>query len=1186
MVRWFRRDQAKAPTYLRDEFPRLAQRLDACLDGILSRFPDANALAEIMLYVPETRYLVTVAIRPDTATLLPTRIRPDDSIAGSAILSGAPVGGRFDQLSRRPRLLSTRSALAVPLVEKRGGRTLGILTLESKREDALTLDAIHALGGALPQISEALAEIPLADLSSDQEMARFLLDKIERELLFILDPDELTEIYHQVRQAAERLTSPSDVVASILLRNREAQNLGFAEAEEVDTEGSHDWIYPVPNVGVQVSLPNRWDALAEPSITGEVLKSGATEYIPDVTSPSVQGRRKPLPEPYDRGSELNIPLSDAAGPFGALILLSSESDAFSADDRWVAERIARYLAVVTRRIEMFKEPLRPETTEQNQFRLQIREMIDPLYTADDYTRIREIRDKALHEIALEAKARTLSEVSAIVLAEVASDGTEELVWNASHMASDITESAEALRQLPFRLPTSSGLVGLVYRSKKARLVPDVHDLGDTEVAEAFFDAFEGVRSELVVPLQVQGRTKIWGLLDVESVNRAHYTYTHKHWVEFLAAQAARVLEAVELAAQRWFESRLSDLELDLARMRASTNLLLIQQQRERLLQTLIDETREVTGASAAQVYVAVNVYDPGDETRGGQSGEIPLAPKLNTAEGALGAVIASPSHHLEDPRMGLRRHIRVTEGMAGQVMKTRQMDFFKDEDERPDRYLPNVVNAKSALVAPIVDGERVIAVLNMESTEPRWCGDLQFRIAEYAARLASSVLVAYRLSMEKVQADELRNFESEHEHQERPDVKQYMQEALAFAAQLTASPDRHRWGQVALAQDGRLAYAITSEFAGAPTASSFTEAHNQELKYAVFRKVYETCRPCLIPNVNAPEQLENLADLPWKDAQSLLCVPLVHLIKDREPVTIGLLTVASSRAYHLNDGDREALRRLAQTMTHGIQDFAHMYSRVTLTRELQAVFRGLESADDMRPMAELREAIRSIPDADDPNEAAFAAMRDFRNIMEPLQLMGQLPQWHLILSNSYPLPAPSDIEGAANTLTLGQVVDALVVPINTYVSRQIDSSVNWQWDPPDRTNDLRSLRLPSHMKGEEEEEQQILAAAIFGCVAAATSATQKARGAGHEVRIIISAADRHTISIQVEYAGAAVPSKWWTRLPRYHEDETSGMKTVELPERRLVEVGHIAESLGGKVNVKSLPEKKRAAIELLIPHRS
>lgn len=263
-----------------------------------------------------------------------------------------------------------------------------------------------------------------------------------------------------------------------------------------------------------------------------------------------------------------------------------------------------------------------------------------------------------------------------------------------------------------------------------------------------------------------------------------------------------------------------------------------------------------------------------------------------------------------------------------------------------------------------------------------------------------------------------------------------------------------------------------------------------------------------------------------------------------------------------------------------------MYSRVTLTRELQAVFRGLESADDMRPMAELREAIRSIPDADDPNEAAFAAMRDFRNIMEPLQLMGQLPQWHLILSNSYPLPAPSDIEGAANTLTLGQVIDALVVPINTYVSRQIDSSVNWQWDPPDRTNDLRSLRLPSHMKGEEEEEQQILAAAIFGCVAAATSATQKARGAGHEVRIIISAADRHTISIQVEYAGAAVPSKWWTRLPRYHEDETSGMKTVELPERRLVEVGHIAESLGGKVNVKSLPEKKRAAIELLIPHRS
>ncbi len=1154
-----------------DDYAWIAARLDSCLDEVLKRFPP-GLMAELMVYVPDPEYLVSVAIRPDNATVLPTRLRAGEGIAGRVLQSHQPIGGRIEHDLGQPRLLESRSVLVVPLHAGRSGtgQLLGILNLESHDEATLTLQSMRGLEDLNSQIAALLDRFPLRTILNGPDMVRFLLDKVEREIVFILDPARLSEIYHQIRQAAERLTSPPDVVASILLRQREAERLEFIVGGgdgEDETPGPHDWIYPVPNVGGEVNLPFKWDLLAEPSMTREVLETHEVRYLPDVSAESVRIRRKHVPAPYDRGSELNIPVGESEDVFGTMILLSQRRNAFSADDQQVAASLARYLGVITRRIERFLEPQRPLTQEHLELKSLIRDRIDPLYTSDDFSQIHIIRDNVLRLAAHEAKVRTRSEVGGVVLAEAASEGTEELVWNPEHYETDLTPSDEALGMHPFRLPTSRGLVGSAFSSRKPLRVGDVHHPNNPDLIGKYVEAFPGVNSELVIPLQ--GRNKCWGVIDLESSDVGHYTRVQQHRIELLAAEVVDALEALELAVRRWFENRLSALDHMIAHMRESSDLEEIQRQREPLLQSLIDETCALTGATVAQIYVAVNAYD--DTNR------------FQPEEGALGAVIASPATDYTNLKSPLRRHIKATDGMAGHVMQTGKIDFFKDPNDQPKRYLENIINARSALVAPIVEGARVIGVLNLESTEPRWCGTMQIDIARYAARLASSILVEYKLCMEKTQADKLREFESALLKFDTPDVKAYMVKVLGFANALTTSPDKRRWGQMALIQGNGADYVISVDF----TNQVVHETKGQPLAYSVFRRVGATRQPCLVPNLDMrnkqetshPEDFEHL---PWEEAQSLLCVPLVlsDANDQDEPVAIGLLTMASSRPYHLNDGDRTVLGRFTQSVVHGLEDIARLYSRVTLTSELKSEFRIFSMPASIR-MEDLREEIRSIPEASDSVRAAIAAVKRFRAIEAPLQLVEHLPQWYLILSNYYPLPAPGTPSESSNLLTLGEIIDSLEDPMDTFVRDQIDSTVVWRWeDTPDRRHALRRLRLTISA---EAEEQQILKAAIFGCIAAAAVDTYKGDATGHDIRVMISRDGQYLVRLSFQYVGKRISSKTFSQTPHYRFDQESNLHTVEVPERRLVEVRSIARSLGGEVTINELDGGQRYAIDLLLP---
>lgn len=1186
----------------------LTANLDIELDALLKRLP-SGVVGEILYYAPGPKCLVTLAIRPDTAVLLPTRLREGDGLAGRVLETGKGFGGRVEPSMGAQRLHGTRAALVLP-VRARGqtsGNLLGAVNFESYSETALTDRSGEGFEDVLARIAAALADIPATALPDDASVTRYLLDKIEREIAFILDPRQTREIYRQFRQATSRLTSQLDSYASIILKREDAQQLELVGdlSESDEDEKEHQWVVPVPNVGDAIDLPGEWDLLSEPSITKLVMDSGVPELIRDVTAPSVQGRRKPLAAPYDRGSELNMPIADMDGVFGTIILLSPHTNAFTKDDQRMAARMARYIAMVTRRIESFRKD--EGANERSAFKGVIDKLIAPLYTAYEelFPQIASIRDQALGLIAEEARIRTRSEVGAIVLDEQrsASNPSHELVWNEAYCKADLALSNIKGASYPFRMSSDEGLIGYTFQhGEELLVVQDVERPERPELEGKYYPAFVGVKSELVVALQ--GRRKRWGVLDIESRQLGHYSYRDQQWARFLAQETVEVLEAVELAARRWFLDRLATFDREIDKMRKSSDVKVIQDARAPLFEKLIQETCEFSGATKAQIYVVLNAYD--------DSGQ--LKRENGNPTGVLGAVVSWPSDDLE--KQGFKPHIQITQGMAGPVVESGKTDFFQEEADRPRKYEDNLIRAASALVEPILEGERVIGIINLESAQTRWCGDLQMRLARYAARLASYIFVNYRMCLESAQSKLLHGFGLAHEHLLRPDIAAYLNRVLETADKLTISPGTERWAQVALVHDGVIDFGpclLTPQNEYIPGNKSSGDA----VIYQPLLRMLEDRKSRFIPNIEAPEKPHDNEKLPWKSAKSLICVPLVVRDgddQDAEDAAIGYLTVASSLPYYLNDSDHAILRSYAEAVAHGLMDLSHLYSRASLLREMRERFGAFRLADE-EEMQDLSKQIRDIGDVKDESrriETAIAVREKFLSIEKPFRMMGQIPRWYFILSSYYPpakdrhtaqsstgdvpseratgdtLLSSSENNETANALSLGEIEKTLSDLMTSYVEEQAGGKVYWRWTP---SENLKRLRI---RVGHDAESGSALIAAVFGCIATASAASRKGDANGHDILVNVSRKDRaesdntsavdRLLVISVRYVGRPISKQAFSVLPRYRTDGETKLGTFGPVERRLVDVQRIVKTMNGNLTVQAGEYNREHSINLEVPY--
>ena len=1211
---WRRRPPQMTPTVWNSA--ALTAQLDPELDALLKLLP-AGVVGEILYYAPGPKCLVTLAIRPDTAVLLPTRLRSGDALAGRVLETGKGFGGRVEPSMGAQRLHGTRSALVLP-VRAQGqpsGNLLGAVNFESYSEMALTDRSGNGFEGALARIAAALSDIPATALPDDASVTRYLLDKIEREIAFILDPQRIPEIYRQFRQATSRLTSQLDSYASIILKREDAQQLEFVgdPAESDEDEKDHQWVVPVPNVGDAIDLPGEWDLLAEPSITKLVMDSGVPELIRDVTAQSEQGRRKPLAVPYDRGSELNMPIADMDGVFGTIILLSPYTNAFTKDDQRMAARMARYIVMVTRRIESFRSQIQQDVDakERNAFKDKIDELISPLYTANDvFPQISSICDQALGLIAEEARVRTRSDVGAIVLDErrSAKDESHELVWNEAYCSASRDLAPDNALSYPFRIASNVGLVGYTFQSDKQIVqVQNVERPDRPELEGKYYPAFKGVRSELVA--LIQGRRQRWGVIDVESKIIGNYKKSDQQWLRFLAEETVEVLEAVELASRRWFLDRLSRFDRAIDKMRSSSDVKEIQDERAPLFEQLIKETCEFSGADKAQLYVVLNAYDDSGQLR-----------RMNgNALGSLGAVVSWPSGDVDQE--GFQHHIQITEGMAGPVIESGKRDFFRDEEDRPDGYIDNLIHAKSALVEPILEGKRVIGILNLESSQTLWCGELQRRLVRYAARLASYIYVNYKMCLESAQSKILHRFGLATEQILRPDIAAYLDRVLAAADTLTISPDTERWAQVALVHDGVIDFGpclLTPD----NRYIKGDKSSGDPVIYQPLLQLLKDLKSRFIPNIEAPEMPHDNEKLPWEKAKSLICVPLVVRSgddQDAPDAAIGYLTVASSLPYYLNDSDHAILRSFAEAVTHGLLDLAHLYSRASLLREMRERFGAFRLANK-EEMQDLSKQIREIGDVKDESrriETAIAVREKFLSIEKPFRMMGQIPRWYFILSSYYPsakdiptaLSSTGDVHSKTATggvlssssdnhktvhalssgeIELGEIEKTLSDLMSSYVEEQAGGKVYWRWAS---SESLKKLRI---RVGHDAESGSALIAAVFGCIATASAASRKGDANGHDIRVNVSSMDKtsgenasaseRSLVFSVRYDGRPISMQAFSVLPRYRSDEDTQYGTFGPAERRLVDVQRIVKTMNGTLLVASGEDNREHSITLEIPY--
>ncbi|HEY8311048.1 MAG TPA: GAF domain-containing protein, partial [Gemmatimonadaceae bacterium] len=443
--------------------------------------------------------------------------------------------------------------------------------------------------GLPDEIASLLAPLQRESVSADS-VVEDLLDTLDQQIAFAIDPDDLAGTYYQILQVAAHIVSAPEVSAGLILVRDEQQNLVRGGGKQ------RDWAVRAARLGA-FNSEMEW-RLNETSIARRVMDTGITANVPDV---SKDDDYKDSGTEYDQSSELIAPLMDGADAFGVIGLDSPYLHAFTDTDRRNLERVTRIAVVAIKRAEDILAARR--SREQLDAARELISMLHPLFpsaTGDLRSLdIDGIRRQVYGHILELGTAKTESEHGAIVLVEKTETGVPSLA-----IKQEIS-SKHLPRTVP-RWPITSGVTGQAYRSG---MTVNVAEVSSARAGDDFVPYFDGARSELAVPMK-RGDT-IVGVLDIESNRKHHFTTAQIQWVEFLAEQAAFALAAVDLATKSKIELEFSELAHQIDRALIDMRSLPegeIRPRRDALLSDLLRETCRITKSSIGRVLLAMNAY--------------------------------------------------------------------------------------------------------------------------------------------------------------------------------------------------------------------------------------------------------------------------------------------------------------------------------------------------------------------------------------------------------------------------------------------------------------------------------------------------------------------------------------------------------------------------------------------------
>ena len=267
------------------------------------------------------------------------------------------------------------------------------------------------------------------------------------------------------------------------------------------------------------------------------------------------------------------------------------------------------------------------------------------------------------------------EVFAILLLN---ERTQEL-----HIRFSIGHPEEWVRGL--RIKVGEGIVGRAAKTRHPILVNDVQK--DT----GYIQSLPGIRSELAVPLITKNR--LIGVIDLESTWANFFNDSHVSLLELLASRMAMALENARLYRRSVRQARTLQLLNEVSREMSSV---LVSSELLRKIGTL---TKRLIGYHRFSTLLA----DEQSRT-------------FNT--------VISLKQDEHQPERGI---VRFGQGIVGAAADLRQTVVVHDVSKDP-RYIVNDPETRSEMATPLIYRERVIGVVDFESTQLNYFSEEHVRL--------------------------------------------------------------------------------------------------------------------------------------------------------------------------------------------------------------------------------------------------------------------------------------------------------------------------------------------------------------------------------------------------------------------------------------------------------------------------
>ncbi len=577
-----------------------------------TKFPEGSTITtELFGVVNEpVPHLLTLAIEPTWAPLLPIRLMCHDSLAGQVLTTGAPAFKLFpeqiissttedhsevaveresrpgspaakephipdhnatkrnspEEASSRetagmPRLRSTRAVAIIPL--RKNQQIVGVVQIEWPTYHAtiVQLDRIKYIVKRYEAKISAILAARYQDIAQAAETTTWLRAVANRQQ-YILFPRDVTIVYDQILQVALRIPHNAfraeiPIFASALLLIRAGEQL-----ENIVIPTNVDLTDPQLHT-LRVVLMQKLGKDCEPPDPQWFLYpehtdlNAKTKTFPSITSKVILTNQSHLAiNVREDGYYLDAGASLANGTECNVPLrsdgyivgaLSVLNPQSNSINSTDASHLEYFATSVAQLVWRASIVSRARRSELQLDRINdLMRLITPPAVWRSHEEASKAHDQVLHHLCEWAAEYT--NVRIAVLAVIQQRDHREVFRLLYYTLEPKVEYRNFLE-------VNDGLIGHVYREKRYKLVNDLETYRQRN--EPYVEAYDGIRSEMAVPL-MRG-TKLLGVLNLESKELFHFTITHRRWAEFLAQQAVVALSVLDHAQRQLHDEALVKL---------------------------------------------------------------------------------------------------------------------------------------------------------------------------------------------------------------------------------------------------------------------------------------------------------------------------------------------------------------------------------------------------------------------------------------------------------------------------------------------------------------------------------------------------------------------------------------------------------------------------------------------------